>query len=96
MFQFANARSDRGIFGVARLFTIKKVEDFDHLGFQLIIARSLEAFDRHPHGFGFIKLLEDFIRIVLLDRLFSECLGFQDLGIGQDNDDADEHVAIIW
>jgi hypothetical protein len=45
------------------------VERFDHFGFQLIIARSFHPFDIHPHDFGFIELLENYIRI-LLDRLF--------------------------
>jgi hypothetical protein len=46
------------------------VEGFDHFRLQFIIARSLEAFDIHPHGFGCIELLENGVRIVLLDRLF--------------------------
>jgi hypothetical protein len=35
------------------------VEGFDHFGFQLIIARSCQPFDIHPHGFGCIELLEN-------------------------------------
>jgi hypothetical protein len=44
------------------------VKRFDHFGFQFIIARSFQPFDIHPHGFGCIELLENYIRIVLLDR----------------------------
>jgi hypothetical protein len=47
------------------------VERFDHFGFQLIIARSLQPFDIHPHGFGFIELLENGVGIVSTTRQLS-------------------------
>jgi hypothetical protein len=52
------------------------VEGFDHFGFQFIIARSFHPFDIHLHGFGCIELLENYIRIVLLDRLIWLISGF--------------------